>query len=420
MTDHLIKAESVSKRFLVRNHSLSTFKETLIRRFRGIPDPVITVWALRDVSFCIERGQTLGIIGHNGAGKSTLLRLLCAVGGPTSGRIHRRVPVSGLLEIGAGFHPLMTGRENLLTAGILGGLTHRQVQSLENEILSFSELEESIDQPVRTYSTGMYMRLAFATSICLKPDVLMIDEVLSVGDARFQQKCVERLENFKAAGKTLVLVSHDLDLIGKLCHEVLVLEEGEIAFLGNPNLAIDRYHDLMRERTERRASKINLERIPFPVINERGSRMGTQEATIQNVVVKDQLEKPTNSFCCGDSVNVEIEYCLSSGIEDLSVIVNIYTDSDIKCFETHLKSLSHELGQVSKDGKIQCRLSRLSLLPGRYYVNVGLFPTTLGYTYDYHWQMYPIYIVDSERDFSGISGIVSIEPTWSLSSLKNF
>jgi ABC-type polysaccharide/polyol phosphate transport system, ATPase component len=166
----------------------------MIQRFTGRYKPGNTFWALRDVSFSIEQGCVLGIIGHNGAGKSTLLRLLCGLGRPTTGRIRRVGHVSGLLELGAGFHPDMTGRENLTTGGILSGLTKRQVRAKQEQIIDFAELEEFIDQPVRTYSNGMYLRLAFAAAIHFDPDVLIIDEVLAVGDSRFQKKCRDRLD----------------------------------------------------------------------------------------------------------------------------------------------------------------------------------------------------------------------------------
>jgi lipopolysaccharide transport system ATP-binding protein len=250
------------------------------------------LWALRDVNFTVEQGRALGIIGHNGAGKSTLLRLLCGLGRPTSGRIKHTGYVSGLLELGSGLHLDMTGRENIMTAGILNGLTKRQVRAQSNEIIAFSELEEFIDQPVRTYSNGMYLRLAFSTAIHFDPDVLMIDEVLAVGDSRFQQKCLDRLNVFRKAGKTLVFVSHDTDLIQSLCDEVMVLEEGRVAAQGDPKNAIRCYHDLMRQRTEKRAAQIwNGEAQPSPTV-ERGKRLGTHEATIDAVHLCDEQGSP--------------------------------------------------------------------------------------------------------------------------------
>jgi ABC-type polysaccharide/polyol phosphate transport system ATPase subunit len=205
----VLRVESVSKQFKIERNRPVTLKELVVRRLTGRDDSLSTFWALRDVSFSVEQGQSLGIIGHNGAGKSTLLRLLCGLGRPTKGHINRIGHVSGLLDLGKGFHPDMTGRENLMTGGILSGLTSRQVRARQEEIIAFAELEEFIDQPVRTYSSGMYLRLAFSTAMSFDPDVLIIDEVLAVGDQRFKKKCIERLDAFRASGKTLILTSHD-------------------------------------------------------------------------------------------------------------------------------------------------------------------------------------------------------------------
>ena len=218
----VLTAESVSKRYRIQRNRPVTLKESIIRRLTGRHSRDNAFWALRDVNFSLEQGQTLGIIGHNGAGKSTLLRLLCGLGRPTTGRIRHVGQVSGLLEMGSGFHPDMTGRENLMTGGILSGLTKRQVLAKQQEIIAFAELEEFMDLPVRTYSNGMYLRLAFAAAIHFDPDVLIIDEVLAVGDSRFQQRCLERLAAFRAAGKTSILTSHDSAQIRSLCNEVLV------------------------------------------------------------------------------------------------------------------------------------------------------------------------------------------------------
>jgi lipopolysaccharide transport system ATP-binding protein len=174
----------------------------------------------------------LGVIGHNGAGKSTLLRLICGLGRPTTGHISRMGQVGALLELGSGFQPDLTGRQNLITGGLLSGLTRQQVKARQDEIIAFSELEEFIDQPVRTYSSGMYSRLAFSTAINFDPDFLVIDEVLTVGDARFQAKCLERLNAFRKAGKGFVLVSHDLDQT-KPCDEVCP-RRGKMVIHGNP------------------------------------------------------------------------------------------------------------------------------------------------------------------------------------------
>ncbi|MEW6570511.1 MAG: ABC transporter ATP-binding protein [Nitrospirota bacterium] len=415
----VLAAENVSKCFRIQRNRPHTLREMINQRLTGRYNSCSTLWALRDVSFLVRQGRVLGIIGHNGAGKSTLLRLLCGLGRPTKGRIHCAGNVGSLLELGSGFHLDMTGRENLLTGGILSGLTRRQVKAMEEKIIAFAELEEFIDQPVRTYSSGMYLRLAFSTAIHFKPDYLIIDEVLAVGDARFQQKCLERLKAFRAAGKSLILASHDLEQVRLLCDEVLVLEEGQVVIQGEPERAISCYHDLMRQRTEKRAEKLYGKGGGLSIATERGSRLGTQEAKISAVHLYSSSGESTDSICSGDSLTIELEYSILKPVNDMAVILGIYNETNIKCFETAIVSTNAIVGKIGEHGSLTCSLPGLPLLPGNYFVNVGLYPVKWDYVYDYHWQMHPLYILGSKEMFSGISGVVLLQPAWSISTIKN-
>ena len=208
-----------------------SFKESLIRGLRGVT-PTETFWALKDVSFSVEEGRMVGVIGHNGAGKSTLLRLVGGIGRPDRGEISVRGRIGGLLELGAGFHPDLTGRENVYVNGVVAGLTRREVSLLFDEIVCFAELEEFIDSPLHTYSDGMRMRLGFAVIAHTEPGILLIDELLAVGDSLFRSKCLERINLFRARGCTILLVSHDLTSVGELCDEVLWLHRGQLAAAG--------------------------------------------------------------------------------------------------------------------------------------------------------------------------------------------
>lgn len=198
-------------------------------------------WALRHIDFTIPSGRMVGLIGHNGAGKSTLLRLIGGVGKPDEGSIAVQGRIGALLDLGAGFHPDLTGRENAFISGVIGGLTRRQVEERFDDIVTFAELEEFIDSPLRTYSNGMQMRLAFAVATQIEPDILLIDEVLAVGDLAFQQKCLERIAQFKREGCTILLVSHETSLIEKLCDEVILLNAGEIVAHGPADDVISQY-----------------------------------------------------------------------------------------------------------------------------------------------------------------------------------
>lgn len=409
----VLSVESVSKRYRIQQNRPFTLKESIIQRLTGRHNKGNTLWALRDVNFSLEQGRSLGIIGHNGAGKSTLLRLLCGLGRPTTGSIQRNGHISGVLELGSGFQSELTGRENLMTGGLLNGLTKRQVLAKQPEIIAFAELEEFIDQPVRTYSTGMYMRLAFAIAIHFDPEVLIIDEVLAVGDSRFQKKCMDRLADFRSAGKTTILTSHDMDQISTFCDEVLVLEEGRVVMQENPESAILCYNDLMRQRTEKRASQLSGETIQTKLTVKQGSRTGTQEASINNVRIYDEHGKPANNFYSGEGLTIVLEYSLIKQLSDLAIILGVYSDTNVKCFETYILSAYATFGSLTVHGNFRCHLPAMPLLPGRYYINVGLYPVDWSFIYDYHWDMHAMSISSKKKTPSDVSGVVSLEPVWS-------
>ena len=232
----------VGKRFQL--HEGRTLREFLpaFLRGRGMSEPF---YALRDVTFSIKRGETVGIVGHNGSGKSTALKLIAGVMAPTEGEVWVAGRVSPLIELGAGFHPDLTGEENVhLNASILG-ISMRQSHERFDDIVTFAELWDFIDTPVKRYSSGMYARLGFSVAVHSDPDILLVDEVLSVGDAAFQEKCFAKMRDFQAQGVTIVLVSHGLDLIRKFCHRVLLLDRGHVVAEGAPDAVVQRYEEMM-------------------------------------------------------------------------------------------------------------------------------------------------------------------------------
>jgi len=411
----VLVVESVSKRFRLQRNRPATLQASLIDWLTGRREGRRALWALRDVSFSVERGQVLGVIGHNGAGKSTLLRLLCNLGRPTSGRIHRLGHVSGLLELGGGVHADLTGRENIITVGLLNGLTKRQIHEQQEEIIAFAELEEFIDQPVRTYSSGMYLRLAFAVAIHFNPDVLLLDEVLAVGDSRFQQKCLDRLSAFRAAGKTLIITSHEAGQIRSLCDAVLVLDEGHAVMLGDPESAVQCYTDLMRQRTEKRAAQLPGGTVSLSRVVEQGSRQGTLEAIIDAVNLRDPQGQPLEGLRSGDALTIELEYSLTKSRPDMALTLGIYSDTHVKCFEVTIPSVREAFGPLAECGALSCHLPKLPLRAGCYYINVGLYPPDWDYVYDYHWQMHPLRIFDDGPAIPhDIAGVVSVRPVWSV------
>jgi lipopolysaccharide transport system ATP-binding protein len=406
-----ISVESLSKMFVLRTSRPRTIRESLIKRMSGLNEPPKTVWALHDVSFRLERGKALGVIGHNGAGKSTLLRLLCGIGKPTTGSILRDGSVSGLLELGTSFHPMMSGRENIRTAAMLNGLNKRQALALEQEMIEFAELEDFIDQPVRTYSNGMCLRLAFAAAIYLDPDILIIDEILVVGDIRFQQKCEERLDQFRKEGKTLVITSHRMDQIENFCDEAVVLEEGRIGIHSDPRTAVAFYKDLMRQRTEKRIEQLSS---ASPVIleqPEKGFRTGTQEASIAAVRFHDDFGDPLDNVEGGGGLTIDLDITVTTGISDVAVTLGIFAANDQKCFETFIPSIKDLLGHFQEKITIQCKIRSLPLLTGVYFVNAGLYPLDWKFTYDYHREMHSFHVTNNSNN---VNGIVAVQPEWSV------
>lgn len=237
----VIRVHQVGKRFkLYPRGRPTTIQETLTRGMRGLR-PLEAKWALRDINFVVEQGKMIGIIGANGSGKSTMLRLLGKVLRPDEGRLETRGRIGGLLELGAGFHHDLTGRENIFVNGIVSGLTKSDVANRFNHIVAFSELEDDIDYPLRTYSSGMQMRLGFAVAAFSDPDILLIDEVLSVGDVAFQQKCFDRIRQFREEGRTIIFVTHDLSQIRQFCDEVIWINKGSLMAQGEPDEIIERY-----------------------------------------------------------------------------------------------------------------------------------------------------------------------------------
>lgn len=405
-----LTVDEVWKCYRVRPNRPATLRESLVRRAGGRHERMREVWALRGVSFSIEQGRALGIVGHNGAGKSTLLRLLCGVGRPTRGRIGRIGAVGALLELGGGFHSDLTGRENVLTAGILNGLSRAEIRRREAGIVAFAELEDAIDLPVRTYSSGMFLRLAFAIAVELEPSILVVDELLAVGDARFQQRCLERIAAYRAAGNTLVVTSHVPEQIRALCDEVVVIEDGRAVTCDAPDAALRCHAELMRARTARRAADAG---IVAPAPAARGTRTGTCEAVIERVVLRDDDDRPVAVLGRGRRLVVEIEYRLTRALPDLALSVGLYTADHVKCWDACLPSATAVLGPLGTTGVWRCEMPEAPLGGGPYMVNLGLYPTDFAFVYDHHWDMHPLWVEGPPPDGVDVTGVLAVRPRWS-------
>jgi ABC-type polysaccharide/polyol phosphate transport system ATPase subunit len=412
---YAIEIEKVSRIYqkYSARHRFQTFKSALVRGdlFRALkPDELVT--ALDEVTLLVEKGQTFGVIGENGSGKSTLLKLVAGIAKPTWGRVRTEGKVSALIELGAGFHPEITGRENIFINGIMLGLSKKEIAAKFDEIVKFAELEDFIDAPVKTYSSGMYMRLGFAIAINVNPEILLIDEVLAVGDASFVPKCLDRIDDFRRRKKTILFVSHDLTTVEKICDRVAWLKDGRLRDMGEAKRVIDAYLQDVAEKQEedferRRQGKV------FPQAEgeeRRENRWGKREVEITNVSLKNLAGQEKHVFSPDDGMAIEIEINSPSLIDDFVFGIGVFNSQGISCYGTNTHLEDFEPVAVEGIGKVVCRIPELNLINGTYYLDIAVHKRD-GYPYDYHRNLYSFLMSSTSRDV----GIAKIPHEWDFS-----
>lgn len=337
---------SVSKRYRISNEA-DTKASGIVGRIRRLWKSSGDFWALRDVSFAVSGGEALGIIGHNGAGKSTALKLLSNITTPTCGEIHIRGRIAALLEVGSGFHPELTGRENIYLSGSILGMRRLEITKKLDSILEFAGVRAFADVPVKRYSSGMYVRLGFGIAAHLDADILLLDEVLAVGDAKFQERCHKRILELKAAGKTLVFISHDLAAVRQLCDRVLLLNHGRVVAEGLPSDVIAHYATLGSERAPREQHNS----IHKP-------------AQITSLLFLDEAGRPTTELRTGYPARAVLEYEVSRPIERAVFNLLFYWSGDWSV-STHFSTASG-LSLAPGSGAIEFACDELTLAPGSY------------------------------------------------------
>jgi lipopolysaccharide transport system ATP-binding protein len=366
-----IRVENLSKRYRIgERKSYGTLRDVLagiarspLRRFRSRDQSIQSqpskdgfIWALKDVSFEVQQGEVIGIIGRNGAGKSTLLKILSRITKPTQGMAEIHGRVGSLLEVGTGFHPELTGRENIYLNGAILGMQRAEIERKFDEIVDFAEIEKFLDTPVKRYSSGMHMRLAFAVAAHLEPEILLIDEVLAVGDLEFQKKCLGKIEDITKVGRTVLFVSHNLNAVRSLCSVSLIINTGEILRYGNTEKVIDYYRQL-------------LENAQYQNITDRNDRAGRGKIRVNRVEILSNSKE--QSVEVGDPAS--FIFYLSDIKPALSCAFTIYNERGTAV--THFDS-----GNIGKDDKYLnnkefkfiCRVNNLYLLPGHYYINIAV------------------------------------------------
>jgi lipopolysaccharide transport system ATP-binding protein len=367
-------------------------------------------WALRDVSVRVRRGQIVGVIGQNGAGKSTLLRLVSGIGRPTEGHIATSGRIRALLELGSSFHHELTGRENVSLAGVVAGLTRREVRKRFDSIVKFAELEAFIDRPVRTFSSGMLMRLAFSVAVHTDPEILLVDEVLAVGDVGFQYKCVDRIGEFKRNGCAILIVSHDTGTMEPLCDDMLWLRDGRVEAYGRPKDVIERYvGEAMAETRRRMAHDQPVARTPGGrELRMNDNRFGTLELALTTVRLLDDAGGAIEEIEPGDPLIVEMDYRCSRPIASPHFGLTISRPDGFSCYDITTAADGHVLPTLDGVGRIGIRLDRLDLVAGDYFVNVAAHEREWSYAYDSHWHVYPVRIRAGRKD----RGVLRVPHSW--------
>ncbi len=389
--------------------------------------PEETFSALSGVTFNVWEGSTFAIIGRNGSGKSSLLKVIAGITKPTSGEVEVHGRISALIELGAGFHPEITGRENVFINGIMLGLSKREITERFSEMVEFAELEDFIDAPVKTYSSGMYMRLGFAVAIHVNPDVLIIDEVLAVGDQAFVHKCLDKISEFRRRGKTILLVTHSLGLVEKLADEALWLDEGKIQSRGDPKKVVDAYlaqvtsfeegaltaaeDQAVAEFAEPQQESEVSDTDKKPSSKREKGRWGSREVEISEAVLIGENGQPRHVFDTGEPVSIRLKIKSSGTIKDFVFGVGIFNTDGICCYGTNTHIEEFTPVSLSGDGEVRLALDRLDLVEGTYFLDVAAHQRD-GYPFDYHRALHTFRVNSRIKD----TGIYRPKHRWEFSS----
>jgi ABC-type polysaccharide/polyol phosphate transport system ATPase subunit len=421
-----IEVSHVSKvyRRYSRRRQFATLKSallsgSLIRDLR--PDE--TFPAVKDVTFTLPKGRTLGVIGRNGSGKSTMLKLVAGITKPTEGQVRVEGRISALIELGAGFHPEISGRENVFINGIMLGLSKRDITRRFDEIVEFAELQDFIDAPVKTYSSGMYMRLGFAVAIHVDPDVLLVDEVLAVGDEGFTHKCLDKFAEFKRRGRTILLVTHSLGLVERFCDDALWLDAGRMMAMGDPKRVVGAYITDVGHSEEQQLAAgdakaqesvavvssdepaaavlpdhpIETVEAPADMFRATEGRWGSREVEITTVRLVGPDGEPGHVFQSGQALTVRIGLRAPLAVDDFVIGVGIFNAEGVCCYGTNTNIEEWKAVRLFGDAEARFQIDSLDLVEGTYKLDVAVHKLD-GYPYDYHRLLYTFRVKSRTKD----------------------
>jgi len=371
MNDVVIKVENLGKRYRIgaREKADRTFREVLmdiaaspfwrIQRLGRAAPPEETIWALKDVSLEVKRGEVVGIIGRNGAGKSTVLKILSRITEPTEGRVEIRGRVASLLEVGTGFHEELTGRENIFLNGAVLGMTRKEIQRKFDEIVAFSEIEKFIDTPVKRYSSGMKVRLAFAVAAHLEPEILLVDEVLAVGDVSFQKKCLGKMNEVSRAGRTGLFVSHNMAAVQSLCQRGILLRQGRLAFDGPVDEVVRDYLAYLTSGAEN-------------AFDDNPERSGNGRVRLTGARVLDDSNQLSQHLVAGKPASFEFMYENPSRVSQANVVLTIYNHLGAAVTHLDMRLTNFAVNELGASGRFICRVPNLPLPIGQYRIAVAV------------------------------------------------
>jgi len=450
--EEMITVRELEKSFKVYYDKSNNIKEQFVTKGRRRYE---IRKVLKGISFNVKKGESIGLVGRNGCGKSTTLKLLTRIIYPDRGDIIIKGRVSSLLELGAGFHPDMSGRENIYLNAAVFGLTKKEIEKKVSDIINFSELEEYIENPVRTYSTGMYMRLAFSVAINVNADILLIDEILGVGDVSFQKKCFERLQEIKATGVTIVIVSHSLEQIERICDRCIWLENGVVIEEGKPNIVNSHYYKKMEderllrneksyldEKKKRETNSISnlkeedvlekndfentLEKNEEGIFNEiikieqpnlpafcdkTAVRTGTRLVQFNNIRLLNKNNEESIIYHANESLRIELELTTENKAERVSISLSIWRDDGILCYGTNTYHENFFLMDLKRQNKLALVLNNVKLMSGKYFINIGIYNKEL-LEYDSIKRVRFFYI---QSDLDGKEfGLFQMEHKWDI------
>lgn len=422
-TENAIEVYNITKKFKVYLDRGHTLKElVLFKKRRQFEEREV----LKGISFEVKKGEAIGLIGKNGCGKSTTLKLLTKIMYPDSGSIEMKGRVSSLIELGAGFHPDMSGRQNIYTNASIFGLSRKEIDARLDDIIAFSELNDFIDNPVRTYSSGMYMRLAFAVAINVDADILLIDEILAVGDANFQAKCFNKLKEIKAKGTTIVIVSHSLGQIEQICEKTFWIDEGKIRLSGSPREVHPQYMDYMEklyvvnvQKEEKRKEKLENslnasyeEKKPSIVSKEDidsvdYKRWGNRYVSMTKILVLDENGKERRVYRVGEKIRFKVFYKVDKNIENACFGIGIFREDGVQCYGTNTMIDKCKRFDIQNDGYFEIEIERLNLLQGYYNIDFAIEHNN-GLPVDYYREAINIEVMSNWGDI----GVVRVEHKW--------